>query len=331
MNVKKAKTLILMSDNRAPDCASFLESKYYSLASVINYLYAKEHGYDFRFVVTSKNLGEENIIADNFNKTPSVFYQKLKYLFDVCYIKLRRKLLNEENIQYRIDRAYNKLTRGELFSENNKTNNTSPGSMINCRHEIFGSRSAPWSKLPAIYNAMNDGYSRIFYIDSDAFVNKSKISVDDYIYTHKDGSSFQDILLFVTFNYPWLQEGKANSGFMIWECSENSKDLIKEWWNYDADKYHTQHDYEQNSFNTHVIENKLFEKRIKIIEDITFLERDNQFFRHISHSRSFLRIARMREQLFTLGINKKKFKLIQQEILTKHIKPLDTYHDLFIN
>ena len=83
MNDKKAKTLILMSDNRSPNCGSILESKYYTLASVINYLYAREHGYDFRFVVTSKNLEEKTIITDNFIKPPSVFFQKLKYLFDV--------------------------------------------------------------------------------------------------------------------------------------------------------------------------------------------------------------------------------------------------------
>ncbi len=328
MNNKKAKTLILMADNRNPDCVSILESKYYTLASVINYLYAKEHGYDFRFVVTSKNVGEKPTITDNSIKKTSTFFQKLKYIFDVYYIKLRRKLINEENVSYRIDKAYKKITRGHFFSENNKINNTHPRSMLNCKHETFGFRSAPWGKLPAIYTAMNEGYSRIFYIDSDAFVNKSKMSIEDYIYSHKEGTSFQDILLFVTFNYPWLNRA-ANSGFMIWECSEESKDLIKTWWNYDAGIYHTQHDYEQSPFNTHIINDKLFEKRIKKIQDITFLERDHQYFRHIAHTHSFLRIPRMREQLFSLGLNEKKFKLIQQEILNKHIKPLDTYHDLF--
>ncbi len=328
--------LILMADNRNPIQPDQYSASYYSIASVVNSEYARKHGYDFRYFLTSKSLED----GTNFSacqkaelSSREAFFQQVEYYLDVIFMNLRSLIIQNQNTlskkPYWLDELYFRLRRRissklafEKFETKDKFQN-------NCVHHILGPRVAAWSKIPAIYYAMQENYERIVYIDSDAIFNRFDMSIDDFLHNSSSNlGAIEKNALILTYNYPWTNRS-ANSGFMIWKNNDCAQKFLQTWWDTDGGKYHSEHDYEQYSLNCNLLaDNSEFLNDIAILPIITFLERKKQFIRHVGSSHDRLRVPRFRQALAKQNISPKQFRLICERIKENHLCYLDTTKDM---
>jgi hypothetical protein len=344
-------TIVIMVDNRNPIATDIYSAPYYSLATVINFEYAQRHGYAFKYYLT----GLDHLSDPGINEMHSLDRQNVRSHFDIV---LREKLnfyydylyanprfywgqgSNEIHLNH-YGAFYNKLIsfynntvylkgRNALLSTPRSTvSNIKNKSQICCVHKYFAGRAAPWCKLPCTYNAINDQYDRVIYIDSDAIFNHPASSLDEFLHSSSSTlAPLQQASLILTFNYPWTSP-EANSGFQIWRNTDSAKAMIQEWWNADAGGYSLKHSYEQYNLKTYLLQGHhgKFREHIAIIPTITFRERKDQYIRHVGSDESAYRTPRFRFALRHLKIGAQKFQDLLRQIENHHLIRFDTSQD----
>jgi len=140
------KTLLLMVDNRAVDVTTTIEqASYFILNAVINYQYAKKHGYDFVIL----RLNSTGLIDD----VERIYHQSGRDI----ELELNNSLIASTNLQKTGIALYNPLLK--QF------------------------RSSPWAKVPVMAYILDmlrvdreqspelPQYDIVFYLDSDAGMN----------------------------------------------------------------------------------------------------------------------------------------------------------------
>jgi len=212
----------------------------------------------------------------------------------------------------------------EMPNNINLNNNTSDIKIkVNCYNSLLNVyRSPSWSKLLCLLDSFSNDYNTIVYIDSDcAFVNPD-ISIDDYIkqskYVNGDINSELKFLIDTPYSsYPC-------AGFIIIKKTENTKNILKYWWNYNMPDNNTKHAFEQTAL--HDMIKKSDEKLLKyygVIDDLMFLEKDGQFIRHVESDKSINRLP-----VFTCWYdklyNKDNFTDTINKITNSCTKQLDT-------
>jgi hypothetical protein len=323
---------MLMADNRNPIMTDLYQAPYYSLAAAVNFDYCLKHGYEFRYFQTSKSLNKDTDSSITQSIKPSsmeLYIQQVVYHLGIHYMNLRALRVHNQKEKW-VDKTYFKVRRilTSTLVSTKPTNKNKSGH--NCVHHKLGHRSAPWSKLPAIHQAMQEDYDRIVYIDSDAIFNIRDMSLDDFLLASSSTlAAIEEAHLTLTYNYPWT-DVLANSGFMIWKNTDRAHKILRTWWNTDAGKHHFEHDYEQYALNSTFLskDNKSeFQNDIAIIPAITFLERRKQFLRHVGIIQKRLRVLRFRQALSMLNIGPEKFKLLIEKIKERHLYKFDTIRD----
>jgi len=145
-----------------------------------------------------------------------------------------------------------------------------PLSLYNCIDPTTKElRHASWSKLLSTTLALDLPYDYIMYIDSDCIFKDFTIKIESFLETNLDKS-----ILFWS-NKPWSTDHPC-AGVYICKVSSETKELIRNWYNYSIPDHNTCHMYEQNALW------QIYKTlNMGIIDDIMFDETPGQFLRHI--------------------------------------------------
>jgi hypothetical protein len=119
------------------------------------------------------------------------------------------------------------------------------------RPPSYPERPHPWLKLPLILRLFQDGAKKVFYIDADAMITNTEISLDAYFAKFEHEAD-----IFLT-----EDEGGINSGLMFAVNTVGARRIFELIWLYDADLDHD--NWEQNAFK--IIMNDFSEVRRKVL------------------------------------------------------------------
>ena len=144
-------------------------------------------------------------------------------------------------------------------------------------------RSASWTKLITLFDALSKKYKHIVYIDSDSVLVNPDVSLDKYlnnaVYTRGNKNSELQFLI----DKPH-SDGPC-AGAIIVNNNLNAKKALKYWWNYNIPEFNKVHSFEQEALRSMIVHNKdpLMEPYCAIIDDLSFQPKDDQFIRHVCH------------------------------------------------
>lgn len=152
-------------------------------------------------------------------------------------------------------------------------------------------RAAPWIKLIAVSEIMSENYDHIVYIDSDCAFKDHVKSLDGYLNnapTVEGSPSFEKSSICFLMNYPWSKNLPCSGFFVV---KKHAGQLLGDWWDLDNKEYNFKHDYEQNSLH------KIFpsyKHQICVLNDYFFIEKRNQYLRHVHSGESKERLPYFR-------------------------------------
>ena len=139
-------------------------------------------------------------------------------------------------------------------------------------------RHASWSKLLSTSKALELDYDYVVYIDSDCIFKDFSRSIEEYM------KNITEPIIFLN-DRPWGTTYPC-AGFFILQVNDYTRQFIKTWYNFNIPNHNTHHAYEQNVlYDMH----KLY--TIKIIDDMMFCEKKDQYLRHIGSHANNLRIV----------------------------------------
>ena len=172
---KKIRALLVTVDNREL-IEDLNTTNYVTLSAVINMQYAKRHSYDYLFI-----SGSMNYYLSKSNNISHVKKQINSSLLTDDNYEDSSSLLTEIISKYSISRVDLPL----LLSGEDRRDSKLRVSAFNINLKQF--RAAPWSKLLAVWNLLqqpeiSDRYDYIFYLDSDSVLSpvSSHRSLDDF-------------------------------------------------------------------------------------------------------------------------------------------------------
>lgn len=145
-----------------------------------------------------------------------------------------------------------------------------PRDPMNCIHFKTSSlRYAAWSKLISTMNALHTtDYDYVVYIDSDCIFKDHSQRIETFI-----SQTEKDILFFQ--NTPWGDDLPC-SGFFIMKVCNETRNFVKDWFNFDIPSKNEKHAWEQDALWSMDCSSKYH-----IINIPQFLEKEHQFIRHI--------------------------------------------------
>ncbi len=334
-----ARTLILMADTRSPLETDYLAAPYHALAAVINLGYAKRQGYDFRYCLVGNADGpadRSRIVSDPWRQNgggyrgAAPWRSRISFTTDLWVMAALRHyralFVGSRWTGLGLSRAYARFRKYVLrVAEPDAWSNLQKVNVA-CHHHEWGPRAAPWSKLLAIRDALNQGYDRVVYIDSDAIFALPLVSVDEFLSTTpvvRGPNDPCDADLMVTISHPFREV--ANSGFMIWQNTPDARRLIRQWWDTDAGDYNLQHDYEQRVLLHNIFPDqaKAYAGRIAVLDTVSFLERKGQYVRHIASPHGWERVPRFRWELRQRRLIGEAYTSLVEQLRRSHITKLD--------
>lgn len=337
----QSATLILMADSRSPLSERAIDAPYYALTAAANLDYAERHGYDFRFYQMQPLDSAETTAVEPLRAPLSQSSQpaqaslrervcwRLDTLFMRCVQAVSPWLTDRHRVHNWLGRNYHRVRRIVATPAPPELTRVASKMDAYCRHPEYGVRAAPWGKLLAIGAALESGYERVVYIDSDAVFASPDLSLDQFLDRHRDAAeSPAGADLTVLFSKPFPRE-EANSGFMIWLNTDRARMLLQRWWDYDAQGYHTDHDYEQHTLKAHLLTEVDSRRRIRIIPELSFVEQRGQFVRHVASPHAVQRVPRFRLALVQQGLTGARFHALMQQLATRCLLTLPpTNHPL---
>ena len=161
---------------------------------------------------------------------------------------------------------------------------------FNCAEKNGTLRYAAWSKLLSTYRALSMGYDYIVYIDSDCIFKDFNKTLDHYIDPHKDKN-----IIFLN-SRPWYYDLPC-TGFYICKVCDETKEMVKEWYNFDFTKVKNPCRWEQGYM-------WLMYKTLNvgIIDDIMFSESEGQYLRHVGTPEMSKRLSYFSEFVTRMNI-----------------------------
>lgn len=328
------KTLILMADTRDPVNADVLTAPFYSLASVINLSYAKRHGYDYRFFLLDPGGSEREPDPSpdgttNASRFGPRFGSRLRFEFDVSVmgaVRLLSKFLKQHQLERQTRLTLRYTTLRDTLLPDHKEHAPAPAQNVTaaCRHVRWGARAPAWGKLLAVREGLLLEYDRVIYIDSDAIFAAQNVRVETFLREFRRPGSETPILTVLS-NFPWMNI-EANAGFMIWENSDEAKQLLETWWNLDVGRHNLDRQWDQEGLTGHLLrEGKNdYRSRIAILPEVSLLEKNGQFVRHVTAPHGWERLPRMRLGLRQYGIDASRYARLVRELDCQHHRRLDT-------
>lgn len=295
-----------MCDNREVVTPDLYAAGYHELAAVVNYLYARRHGYAFRYYT----LGEAPRCTAGPRSSRLVYRLTANATFNRL-ISLHQRWLHAR-------------TRWRLRTHDSGAGSARAGRVATklqcvCRHGIYGDRAAPWGKLLAIHDAIRTCGGRVAYLDTDAIVASPELTLDGFLARHGVAVGTE---LVVTFNHPWDAD-LPNSGFMVWQGTDASLRMLQQWWNLDCGPCHTHHDFEQSGLWRLLSTDSSFRSCTAVLPDVSFLEQPGQFVRHVPSAFRAWRRARFRMELRRLGADAEAYARVVCEDIPARRQVLD--------
>jgi len=182
--------------------------------------------------------------------------------------------------------------------------NQFPLNVFNCKNFQTGARrDAAWSKLLSTLKALRAGYDYVVYIDSDCIFKDFTKSIESYILANSDKN-------IVFWNNKPFDYDKPCSGFFICQTSNNTENIIREWYSVDIPEKNVNRAWEQDVLFTIY---KTF--NIEIIDEWMFAEKEGQYLRHIPgycKQSQEQRVPYFKDFIHKHGLNMKNNELIQQ-------------------
>jgi hypothetical protein len=174
-------------------------------------------------------------------------------------------------------------------------------------------RHASWSKLLSTKLALDLHYDYIMYIDSDCIFKRFDLRIESFLEPYLEKS-----ILFWS-NKPWSTSHPC-AGVYLCKVCDQTKDLIKSWYNYSIPAHNTQHMYEQNA-----LWQFFGELNMAIIDDTMFSEVDGQFLRHIGIDVHYQRLPYFKRFHEEKGIS------YSESIQTIQVVQFDTEHGILVS
>eukprot|EP00040_Diaphanoeca_grandis_P021987 m.117635 g.117635 ORF g.117635 m.117635 type:complete len:424 (-) comp28592_c0_seq2:147-1418(-) len=187
-----------------------INAGYYVMNAVINYLYAKRHGYNYRYI-----------------------HLKL-------HEKMSEKILSEDDMVKLADQS----------KKNKSQANKHPMEKLQyCNHPLHGHRSAPWCKLLGVFDRVKHKTAdEILFLDTDAFVVDTNRTLESALEENAtlDSASPRDAKFIVPTHFPFFQGMikvfnkcgikctpmiPACSAVMMFRPCAISEWMLLEWWN----------------------------------------------------------------------------------------------------
>lgn len=314
------RTIIEMCDNRAPSITSLYRARYFELAAVINFIFAKTHGYAFRYYVINGENRHTPYRTTDQNNTPN-FSPVLELWRKFAY------LIFTNAMGYKSLKWLNKYFLQPFYTHYGKTDTammkTKDKRRKDCRHILYGYRAAPWCKIISIYEALVEGFDRVVYVDTDAILDRHEWGVRTF-WESTPVVSGDPVMasLIMTDNYPWPHRD-ANTGFLIWRNGLMAMKMARAWWDMDAGIYHHKHDFDQYAIQKVLIDSPDYKAHIAILKTVSFREKIGQFVRHVGSDQDHLRVPRFRLSLNRLGVRHNEFSSLVQELRRHHVVLLD--------
>jgi hypothetical protein len=151
-------------------------------------------------------------------------------------------------------------------------------------------RHPAWSKLNSTKKIIEKyKYDLIVYIDSDCIFSNHQISIEEYLKSAKNIKNESIELKSVIFlnDFPFGYDLPC-SGFYI----VNTKDttIFDDWFNCDDfPHFNLNHSWEQHILHNYILQK--WSNKIEVIDDVMFLEKENQFLRHVASHESNNRVS----------------------------------------
>ena len=157
-------------------------------------------------------------------------------------------------------------------------------------------RHPSWAKLLSTKKIIKDyNYDIIIYIDSDCIFSNQDISIEEYLKTIKNVENKPLRELPITFlnDIPWSDKLPC-AGFYIVRTKDIT--IFDDWFNCELFPYYnTNHSWEQYILYNYILPK--WGSDIEIINDVMFLEKENQFIRHIGTHESYNRVPFFEEYI----------------------------------
>jgi len=146
---------------------------------------------------------------------------------------------------------------------------------LNCKNPITGALRHPsWSKLHSAHLSLKLDYDYVVYIDSDCIFKDFNKSLYDFI----EPFSKNDILFLN--DKPWRPYVPC-AGFFILRVSEYVKDFVQHWYYENIPGKDAGYPWEQTALWNIFSDVSSRSYRITLIDSWMFLEKKNQFLRHV--------------------------------------------------
>ena len=135
-------------------------------------------------------------------------------------------------------------------------------------------RHASWSKLLTTQKVLELNYDYVVYIDSDCIFKNFDIKIESYIENNLN------VNMFFLHNKPFSLDNRPCAGFYICKTCDETKKTIKNWYDYNLPSRNYYRDWEQSVL--HLIYQNI--PGLQIINEYMFIDKENQFLRHIHGS-----------------------------------------------
>lgn len=281
--------LVFTLDNRLPRANG---EDYVSRMAVINYLYAKKHGYDFTFYVPFLNWASvtkehpstkdvDRLKSGQPKNIPCCWHSGLRQLRSAPWAKI--------------------LATWDAL------------------HFIINTHKSSEE-------------TTLLYIDSDAYVKNHSLSLEEFVETRAPPKVIWGSLpkqthsLFFLNNEPW-HKMRPCSGIFVMRAGLTLRRFIKAWWDYDLPSSNFKDWYEQDAlWDLQDLNDS--SQSFAVVDESGFMPYPSNWIRHIPHGNpnpSFRNDNPLRFLQNQLGVNGSSFAALTEEILTKHVKYLSTF------
>lgn len=168
-----------------------------------------------------------------------------------------------------------------------------------CRSPKGEARHPSWCKLLATIEAIQDGiYDLIVYIDTDCIFKNQNMSIEEYLKSIKniDNGNIRERSITFLNNRPWHSRLPC-AGFYI--VRTKNTEIFDDWFNSNISHYNLNHDWEQHALHHYLLPK--WSNYVEIINDVMFLEKENQFLRHIGTNDRHNRLSYFKAYLAKMG------------------------------
>jgi hypothetical protein len=138
-----------------------------------------------------------------------------------------------------------------------------------CRHERWGKRHASYCKLVGLAEALDAGYEWVVYLDSDAFVANTTLSLPALLRAYGADPAAADGMPAAReeafFGWDWPYTLGPNMGFIVLRNTPQMRQMVATWWNLHPGAYSMEHPFEQHAMQWQLTHLEAYRQRLQTL------------------------------------------------------------------